>query len=334
MAQPLNRRRFVAISAAVAGLNLLPFGRTMSAEAEAVTWHGQALGAPATLTIHHYDRAAAERLVERVVVEVARLEAIFSLYRSDSALAELNRIGALAMPPGDLVELLEASHAIWESSEGVFDPTVQPVWVLLAKHFSAASADPAGPSEAQLGDALRLVGFGGVRFNRDRIAFARHGMALSLNGIAQGYITDRVVDLLRAGGIARSLVDMGEIRAMGTQFGDRPWRVGVDSAAEETVPLTILEIEDRAVATSRADGFRFDEAGRFNHLLDPRSGRGANRYRSVAVVAPDATTADALSTAFSLLEPPAVQRMVAARPGLHVRLLPNDGDGKLIQFES
>nr|ACF98101.1 putative NosX protein [uncultured bacterium 1042] len=334
MAQPLNRRRFVAISAAAVGLNLLPFGRTMSAEAEAVTWHGRALGAPASLTIHHHDRAAAERLVELVVVEVARLEAIFSLYRSDSAVAELNRIGALATPPGDLIGLLEAAHAFWESSEGAFDPTVQPVWSLLANHFSTADPDPAGPPEAQLSDALGLVGFGGVRFNRDRIAFRRPGMALSLNGIAQGYITDRVVELLRAGGIGKSLVDMGEIRGFGTQFDNQPWRVGVDGAPGEAGPLTILEIEDRAVATSRADGFRFDEAGRFNHLLDPRSGSGAHLYRSVVVIAPDATSADALSTAFSLLEPPAVQRIVAARPGLRVRLLPSDGDLKLIEFQS
>ncbi|AZO01389.1 hypothetical protein EJ066_14630 [Mesorhizobium sp. M9A.F.Ca.ET.002.03.1.2] len=76
------------------------------------------------------------------------------------------------------------------------------------------------------------------------------------------------------------------------------------------------------------------KSGRFSHLLDPRSGHGAGFYRSVSVIAPDATSADALSTAFSLLEPQKVRRIVATRPGLDVRLLANKGDDRLIRFQS
>jgi thiamine biosynthesis lipoprotein len=64
---------------------------------------------------------------------------------------------------------------------------------------------------------------------------------------------------------------------------------------------TILPVVDRAVSTSGAYGFRFDPQGRFNHLFDPSTGGCAGRYRSVTTVARDATTADALSTAFSLM---------------------------------
>lgn len=334
MALPLNRRRFIAITAAAAGLSLLSSGREALAEAHAVTWRGQALGAPATLTIHHHDRAAAGALVERSVAEVARLERIFSLYRQDSALSELNRIGILVAPPGELVALLEASQIFWELSEGAFDPTVQPVWALFAKHFSTPDADPAGPPAGQLRGALDLVGLGSVRVSRDRIAFARPGMALTLNGIAQGYITDRIVDLLRGGGVTRSLVDMGEIRALGTRFDGRSWEIGLEAAPGEAGPRTILELADKAVATSSADGFRFDAAGRFNHLVDPRSGRGARLYRSVTVIAGDAASADALSTAFTLLEPAAVQKIVAAYSGLEVRLLAKEGAHPFFQFRS
>ena len=98
--------------------------------------------------------------------------------------------------------------------------------------------------------------------------------------------------------------------------------------------MTILDIADKAVATSSVDGFHFDPAGRFNHLLDPRSGRSATLYRSVAVVAPDAMSADALSTAFSLLEPNIVQKIVTARSGLRVRLLRIGEAPALIRFES
>lgn len=314
--RPLTRRRFIAITAAIAGCSLTRSGARASAVLEAVTWRGQALGAQASLLIHHNDRAAAEALVRNVVTEVERLEQIFSLYRPDSALSQLNRVGALAAPPSDLVALLDASREVWGLSEGAFDPTVQPLWTLLAEHFSRPGADQAGPPAARLREALALVGFDKLAFNQDRIAFGTPGMALTLNGIAQGYITDRVVDVLRRGGIEKSMVDMGEIHALGTRPDGAPWRVGIEGA--ETGMAATLEIEDRAVATSSADGFRFGSEGRFSHLIDPHSGGSPRLYRSVSVIAPDATSADAFSTAFSLLQPLAI-RTIAERRNLQVR---------------
>lgn len=314
MTRPLSRRRFIAISAAAAGCSLSLSGVRASAAPETVTWRGQALGAPASLVIHHHDRAAAEALVREVVAEVERLEQIFSLYRPDSALSQFNRIGALAAPPPDLIALLDVSREVWELSEGAFDPTVQPLWTLLAEHFSRPGADPAGPPTARLQGALALVGFDKLVFNQDRIAFHRRGMALTLNGIAQGYITDRAVDVLRRGGIVKSMVDMGEIRALGTRPDGSPWRVGIEGTEEIAATL---EIEDRAVATSSVDGFRFDDAGRFSHLIDPRSGTSPRLYRRVTVIAPDATSADAFSTAFNLVQPDAIKK-IAARLNLQV----------------
>ncbi len=85
-----SRRRFIGISAAAAGLSLMPFGRATKADAHLVTWQGPAMGAVAMLQVHHHDRSAAERLIERSLAEVRRLETVFSLYREDSALVSLN----------------------------------------------------------------------------------------------------------------------------------------------------------------------------------------------------------------------------------------------------
>ena len=145
------------------------------------------------------------------------------------------------------------------------------------------------------------MGLDKVLFDRNRIVLSRSGMALTLNGIAQGYATDRVVNLLRQEGIGKSLVDMGESRALGSRPDGTPWRIGIaDPDQPERIGGT-LEVTDQAVATSGSYGFRFDSAGRFNHLFDPRSGTSAHLHKSVTVAMPTATAADALSTAFSLL---------------------------------
>ena len=289
------------------------------------------MGAVATLQVHHHDRAAAVRLVERSLAEVRRLEAVFSLYREDTALVALNRQGILVAPPADLVAVLAECRRCWELTGGAFDPTVQALWILYRDHFSRSDADPQGPTEHELRNALERVGFGRVTFDANRIALPRRGMGLTLNGIAQGYVTDRVVGILRAGGIASSLVDMGEPRAVGSRPSGGPWRVGIaDPDDPERIGET-LEAVDRAVATSGAYGFRFDRAGRFNHLLDPRTGMSARLYRSVTTVMADAMTADALSTAFSLMPVAAIAQTLRQLGEGQVRLTTETGEAIALQ---
>lgn len=300
MMHGLSRRRFIGISAAAAGLPLLPFGRAEAA-AELVVWRGVALGAAATLQIHHSDRRAAERLIGRALGEVRRLEALFSLYRDDSMLVELNRRGAIAAPPGDFVRLLEESRRYARLTRGCFDPTVQPLWRLYAAHFARPGADLNGPPQEAVAAARELVGWEGVVVGPDRVALARRGMALTLNGVAQGYITDRIAELLRSAGVTRSMIDLGESRAVGPHPAGRPWRAGLADPKRPDRVVEEVELVDRALATSAPYGFRFDPAGRFNHLFEPRSGAPAHRYLSVSVVMPTATAADALSTAFSFM---------------------------------
>lgn len=308
MAAPLSRRRFIGISAAATGLSLAPLCGIAKAEAELVIWHGIALGAAATIQIHHHDRAAAERLIARAIVEVRRLEALFSLYRDDSLLVSLNHRGVLAAPAEPFVELLGQCLNYARLTNGVFDPTVQPLWTLHANHFSKRDADPAGPSEQDINATLARIGYRNLLVSRDRVAFLKRGMALTFNGIAQGFITDRVVDLFAADGIKSTLVDLGEIRVLGNHPGGRLWEVGIASPEQPGRTVATLPVRNQAVATSGPYGFRFDPAGRFNHLFDPQTGRSASQYQSVTVVMPTATAADALSTAFSFMTIEQIER--------------------------
>ena len=331
MVATLNRRRMIGISAAAAGLALLPLGGRVQAGEPAISWQGQALGAPATLVIHHQDRKQALGLVERVAAEVRRLERVFSLYQDDSDLSLLNQRQAIVSPPIELVQLLQECDRFWRLSGGAFDPTVQPLWIAYQSHFGNSGADPAGPPPIRIADVMDSVGFDKVLVSQDRIGYLRPGMALTLNGIAQGYITDRVVDLLRAGGIERCLVHMGETRGVGARADGTGWQVGLENPNVAGAFLDILKVIDRAVATSSRHGFRFDRDGRFNHLLDPRSGLPSQRYESVTVVAPNATMADALSTAFSLMQIEAIRDVVGTVGQLDVHIAPVEDEPILLR---
>ena len=317
-----TRRRFIAIAAAAAGFPLAAAG-ARAEPAHLHRWSGIALGAAAEIVLYDPDAARARRLIARCVAEIERLEDVFSLYRPRSALSRLNRDGRLPAPPLELVALLAEARVYSERTEGAFDATVQPLWRLHAAHFAQAGADPRGPADAEIAGARALVDYRAVDIEPAEIRFARPGMALTLNGIAQGYITDRVAALLQDAGMGDVLLDIGEVRALGRHPEGRPWRVGLRraglrrAAAPETVARTVT-LADRAVATSAGIASPFEPSGRHHHLFDPATGRPAPGSGQVSVIAPRATLADGLSTALAIAPPARAATLAARFPGITV----------------
>jgi thiamine biosynthesis lipoprotein len=320
----LTRRRMIAITATALGSTLASGARIAQAQ-DAFRWHGSALGAQVSMEIYHHDRTEAERLARDCLLDVRRMEQQFSLYRPDSAICTLNRTGILVAPDPEMVALLKQSLIFSDLTGGAFDPTVQPLWRLYADHFASERPDPEGPSQDRLADVLTKVGRHGVQVGDDRIALTNRGAAITLNGIAQGFATDRVVEKLRKAGLTTALVDMGEIRAIGSRPGGAAWRIGLADPDRPGAITERIDLIDRAVATTAGAGFRFDAAGRFTHLFDPRTGLSPSLYRTVSVVAPTATEADALSTAFSLMAVRQIQEIVASRPNVLARMIDSEG---------
>lgn len=321
MVSNLTRRRFLSL----AGVAAACVGTSGWAKPPVpVTWRGQALGAEADLTLYHPDADEAAALIEGALAEVARLERLFSLYRPDSALVALNRDGALPDPPREFLDLLRQAQQVAALSGGTFDVTVQPLWSLYAGHFAKPDADPAGPSPALVAEARRRVGWHGLDLSPRRVTL-RDGMAVTLNGIAQGFITDAVTDHLAARGITATLVNMGEYRAIGSHPDGRPWHLGIPYPADPARLLASLDLRGRAASTSAGLGTAFDAQGRFHHLFDPVSGRPASAWASVTVAAPTATLADALSTAIAAAPPDRAADILRAGGGLEATLLGQDG---------
>lgn len=301
MPGPLDRRRFLTIAAsAVAVPGALRAGTA--------AWRGTALGAAATITLGGTGAAAAEPTFAAVAAELERLERVFSLYRPDSVLSRLNRDGRIAAPPADLVEILVLSDALHRATGGAFDPTVQPLWLALARRGPAAS----------LRAASDLVGWRGVAFDAAGIGFARPGMALTLNGVAQGHVADRIAALLRARGYRDVLVDMGEIVASGTRHG-AAW--SADIAAPNGRVMGRVRLRDRALAVSAPLGTLIDADRRIGHILDPRRGARAPDRLLAAVSAASAAVADGLSTGCCLLSEAEAAKAVARFPGAGLEAL-------------
>ncbi len=165
-----------------------------------------------------------------------------------------------------------------------------------------AWARGAAPAQAEIDRVHAAIGWNRVDLSPARLTFRRPGMALTLNGIAQGYIADKVAALLRGEGVENVLVNTGEIAAFGRAPEGGPWRIGLPDRSGARLPLT-----EGAVATSAPSATTFDSARTAGHLIDPRTGRPGGLWSRVTVMSKSAAEADALSTAFCLMAQPQIE---------------------------
>ncbi len=320
---PLTRRRALTVLAAAAGLPLagIPGAAARTPELE---WRGRALGGPARIVIRDPDEQRVRRVLEHCVGEIERLETIFSLYRPHSELTRLNAQRRLAAASHDLRLVMAGARRFGTLSGGLFDVTVQPLWRIYSRHFARRPGDRAGPAHHSVARAAALVDYRNIDDDNGRIALARRGMAVTLNGIAQGYITDRIADLLRDAGMTAVLVDLGEIRALDAP-GDEAWRIGIEDPREHGRKIGTVPLRSAALATSGGYGMKFDPDGRFHHLFDPATGRSPGDCLSASAVAPDAMTADALATTLAVAGAERARALLAAFGGSQARLILRDG---------
>ncbi len=297
-----SRRRFISVSAASAAMLL---AGPAAASARYFTWRGVALGAESQIRLVHQSPGHARSTLNSCIAEIERLENIFSLYRPNSTLSVLNRDGEVEEPEAELVQLLTDARQISQETQGAFDVSVQPLWELFASR---------SPKAAEIEAALDLVGYEDVDASTQRIRLKRPGMKLTLNGIAQGFITDRIAGLLQRSGFADVLVHLGETYGAGSKPGGVPWRASIEGT-RETLDLSALALATSGTVNTTS----------MMHLFDPQTGIPAGFYETVSVAAPTATVADALSTAFCVMEKQDILHVLSRRPNTSATLVNKAG---------
>ncbi|SHJ73313.1 thiamine biosynthesis lipoprotein [Shimia gijangensis] len=292
----LSRRRFLTIAAASAALP------AMAATPTVAHWNGRAMGARVSMKLAGIDATTAAQIFTAVEQELMRLEGIFSLYRTDSEVTRLNLNGALRNPSHELLQVLSLCDRLNRASNGAFDPTIQPLWLAVAQGHSAAAIE----------QARALVDWTALRFDASEVRFDGAGRGLTLNGVAQGFVTDKIASLLKSHGLRDVLVDMGEIAALGHDTDGSNWSAGVEDTDGTVVHR--LELSDRALATSAPMGTRIGADSGQGHIF-AASPTQAPLRRVVSVSASNAALADGLSTTLCMFAMEDARIMIESFPG-------------------
>lgn len=262
-----------------------------------------------------------------------RVDELMSYHRPESELNTINR-EAYEKPvkiDNATFEVLERAKYFSELSGGAFDVTIG----ALAELWRHAADTDTPPTEAEIAEARSKVGYEKMVLdpNTQTVRFAIEGMKIDLGGIAKGYAIDRSVEAMKAAGAVGGMIDIGgDIRCFGRPpKGQQTWRVGLQdpNVGSEDLgpgkPLFVLKVLDKAVTTS-GDYRRFTtvKGRRQSHIMDTRSGRGADALASVTIIAPEATTADALATAVSVLGPDKGMALIERTPDTEAILITHE----------
>jgi thiamine biosynthesis lipoprotein len=277
----MNRRRFLTITAAA--LCASP------AAANPAIWKGRALGADAQIALIGLPEHRAALLWPKIEALIDQIEGDLSLYR-DSTLTRLNETGYIANTTRAFQTVVAASDRANKATGGVFDPSIQPLWLATAQGTDQTAA-------------RAFVGWDKVQWSETDIRL-QPNMALTFNGIAQGFAADTIAEYLYGKGFHTVLVDMGEVMALGDS-GTDPWRVGIAGPQGDRLGEALLQ--NRALATSSPRGTIIGADA--PHILNPHG--QAPLWNTVSVSAPSAAFADALSTAFCLMDRPAIDAALA-----------------------
>lgn len=322
-----SRRGFLRIAAATAVVPALAGGvRALAPRGKRYDWQLEVMGALSELAIWHENPIVANRAINQVRSEVARLDAIFSLYRDDSEISRLNRDGFLDNPARELRDLLSTGRQFSELSGGAFDISVQPLWELYAAHFWTGTDKPADIDATARDVAKQLVDYRLIDVGPRRIAFGRPGMGVTLNSIGQGFVADCIADMLGEQGFTRVYADLGEIRLIGDDPDGRPWRIGLRDPKDQAHVGRTLDLEDIGLAVSGGYGTPFEETGRYHHIFDPRTGLSADTMTSIAVTAPSAMIANGLATSIYVAGREQAAKILAAYPDAKAVVTTTEGE--------
>ena len=238
-----------------------------------------------------------ENTLDQAEARVRELEGLWSVTDGTSEISTLNHDGSAELSP-ETAELLGAALDMCRRTDGALDISTYPVlraWGFTTGEYSV----PGGEAIAAL---LPLVDYGRVALEAGAAALPP-GMEIDLGSVAKGYTGDALAALLKQGGAASALLDLGgNIQAVGSKPDGSPWRVAIRDPAGDG-NIGVVEVVDQVVVTSGGYERYFEEDGvRYWHIIDPATGWPARSgLTSVTVVGESGLLCDGLSTALFVM---------------------------------
>lgn len=252
------------------------------------------------LTAYGADR---EKALDECENEILRLNDLLSTGLETSEVSQLN-ISGEATVSDDTAFLIKEALKLFESTDGAFDISVYPLtqlWGFPTKEYRV-------PSPAEIEQVLQSVNAGMISFDSDsQYVTLRPGQSIDLGGIAKGYTSQRLMEIMAGCGVRSAMVSLGgNVQCLGTKPDGSAWKIGIqDPWKLDSGVYAIVQVVDQAVITSGGYERYFEDpdTGKiYRHILNTKTGYPAESgLASVSIVTKNGTMADGLSTALYVM---------------------------------
>ena len=273
---------------------------------------GIVFGTAVSMTVLHEHETVARAALSSAFTALRAVDALMSVYRTDSQVGRLNQDGQVSHPDPQLVQVLRTAQHLSRLTDGAFDVTVQPLW-------HAANA------QQPVTQALSRVDWRKLEINDRELRFREDGMAITLNGIAQGFGADQALAALKRHGICHALLDTGELATLGSNEAGDAWSLAVRDPRDENRFAQVLAADGRCLASSGDYATRFADDFSKHHIVDPHTGTSPTELAAVSVLAPSGLLADGVSTACMVLGVKKSLALAASLPDVDVLCITKAG---------
>lgn len=276
------------------------------------------MGTSLELKVRAVNEAAAGQAEAAVLDEIARESKILSAWDSTS---DFSRWVKTAGTPVTVAPELSEVLRLFDTWRGRTLNAVDASAETIVQVWKQSAVQNRLPTGTELNRAVALVRQQHWTVSGNTATHLSQA-PIALNSFAKLYVVDRAADAAMATGVSGVVVNAG---------GDIVVRGAVDetvniadpfSYADNGRPIARLVVNNLAVATSGNYRRGFDIAGKhYSHIVDPRTGNTAEGIVSATVVAPKATDAGALATAFTVLKPEESVLLASTMPGVEFLLI-------------
>lgn len=258
-----------------------------------------------------------------------------SVYVDSSIISRVNHDAKNTRVDPIIIELLEKSKEISQSTDGAFDITVGS----LVNAWGFGYTDRMEVNDAVIDSLRELVDYQSVELRDGKILKHDPRISIDFNAIAQGYSVDLLGKFLESKEIENYLVDIGgEVLAKGKKPTGEAWKVGIEKPAKTKIDdrklKAIVSLNNSAMATSGSYRKYYEKNGvRYSHTINPKTGYPVNHsLLSVSVVAKNCASADGYATAFMVMGLEKSKTFVEAHDFMEAYFIYSDREGRLTTY--
>jgi thiamine biosynthesis lipoprotein len=299
-----------------------------------------AFGSPVEIEVRDLPAEAARQAIQQAFAEMAAVERLTDLEDAETGgLAALNAAAGRGPQAVDarLLPALGRALNFCEWSEKAFGPLgrdLNRLWGLR----SPVAASPLQKPEI-LDRALVAADCGQLQIDVEKkTATLAAGSAVDLWGFAEGLAVDQAVEVLRRQGVRNGYVHVGRVGGVYRGFGKGPdgrgWSVSPPLAPGTAIPLTLLFLNDKALAiASLSDRPLKIGEETFSPWISHRTGQPVQGTVATLAVTDLALDAQGLAATLTITGPTEGQlRLGSLRPSPSMLWLQGSGVGEPLQI--